>query len=117
MIADIHHLHAPSVQVSDREAVRQQPINITLRAMRGCAIVWFMPYRREGLIEIPDKHKEQSAEALIIDDNTGYGLRAGTKVLVSRLKGDGEYFEVNERRLCRVKREGLYLIDESNLAA
>lgn len=106
-----------TVFIPDAEAIAEQPRNLTVRAMRGCAIVWFMPYRRDGgVIEIPEKHREQSVEAIIIDDNTGYGLATGTKVLVSRLKGEGIYFEVQEVRLCRVKRDGLYLIDEGDAA-
>lgn len=84
--------------------------------MRGCAIVLFEPYRRNGEIIIPEKHQEQSVEAKIIDDNTGHGLPTGTKVVVSRLKGDGVYFEVEGVRLCRVKRDGLILIDEREAA-
>lgn len=109
-------MNETTVFLSDAEAVAAAPRNLIIRAMRGCAIVWFMPYRREGLVEIPEKHKEQSVEAIVIDDKTGYGLPAGTKVLVSRLKGEGEYFELGGTRLCRIRRDGLYLIEESEAA-
>lgn len=107
-----------TVFLSDEEAIAARPRNITIRAMRGCAIVWFMPPRREGMIEIPERHRDQSVEALVIDDNTGHDLPPGTKVIVSRLKGDGEYFTPpgTDKKLCRVKRAGLYLIDESKAA-
>lgn len=86
---------------------------ITVRAMLGCAIVWFLPYRRagSGVIELPQQCQRESVEAIIIDDNTGYGLIAGTKVLVSRERGEGIYFELGNERLCRIRAEGLYLID------
>lgn len=106
-----------TVFLSDEEAVAEQPRDVTIRAVRGCAIVWFLPYRRAaGVIEIPDAHKEQSVEAVIIDDATGYGLPTGTRVLVSRLKGEGVYFAVAGTEFCRIKRDGLYLIDESQAA-
>lgn len=106
-----------SVHLTDAEAVADAPQNITLRAMRGCAIVWFLPYRRaEGVIEIPDSAKEQSVEAIIIDDATGYGLATGTRVLVSRTKGEGTYFECAGETLCRIKCDGLYLVDETEAA-
>lgn len=99
-----------SVFIPDEEALSNQPRDITIRAMHGFAIVWFLPYRRcSGVIEIPDSAKEQSVEAVIIHDNTGYELPPGTGVVVSRL--DGEYFEVAGERLCRVKRESLLLLD------
>lgn len=106
-----------SVFIPDEVAAQEQPRDITIRAMRGCAIVWFLPYRRsDGVIEIPDAAKEQSVEAVIIDDNTGYDIPGGTPVLVSRVKGDGVYIEVEGVRLCRIKRDGLYLIDNTRAA-
>lgn len=87
--------------------------DVSIRAMPGCAIVWFLPYRRsEGVIEIPEGHLPQSVEAIVIHDNTHHQLPMGTKVLVSRIKGDGVYFEMGGETLCRIKGEGLYLVDE-----
>lgn len=104
------------VNVSDETAAQNLPRNITLRAMRGCAIVWFMPYRYDGQIEIPEKHREQSVEAIMIDDATGYGLSPGTKVIVSRCVQGSEYFEIEGQKFCRVPRKALYLIDSSHAA-
>lgn len=100
-----------SVFLSEEEAISRQPKDVRLRALQGKAIVWFLPYRRtgEGVIELPEKFKDQSVEALIISDATGYKLDPGTKVIVSRF--DGEYFEVNGVRLCRVDKKALTLID------
>lgn len=106
-----------SVFLTDEEAVAEQPRDVTIRALAGCAIVWFLPYRRAaGVIEIPDAHKEQSVEAVIIDDNTGYDLPTGARVLVSRVKGEGVYFSVAGTEFCRIRRDGLYLIDETRAA-
>lgn len=106
-----------SVHLSDAEALAAAPRNITLRAMPGCAIVWFLPYQTDGgVIELPENATPQSVNGLIIDDATGHGLPPGTKVVVSRVKGDGVYFEVEGTRFCRIKREGLILIDETAAA-
>ena len=85
--------------------------NITIRATRGYAIVAFVPYRRFGQIVVPDKHKEESCEAIMVDDATGYCLPAGTKVVCSR--GDGTYFEVEGIRFCRIKARSMYAIEEA----
>lgn len=105
-----------SVHIPD-EQLPSAP-DVSIRAMLGCAIVWFLPYRRsEGVIEIPEGHQEQSVEAIVIHDNTDFQLPGGTKVLVSRIKGEGVYFEIGGETLCRVKGEGLYLVDDDWKAA
>jgi hypothetical protein len=105
-----------SVHLSD-EQLPSAP-NVSIRAMPGCAIVWFLPYRRaEGLIEIPEGHTPQSVEAIVIHDATDFQLPQGTKVLVSRIKGEGVYFEIGGEEFCRIKGEGLYLVDDDWKAA
>ena len=100
-----------SCHIPDFAAVADAPTSITLRAIRGKAVVWFLPFRRsEGVIEIPDAHHPPSVEAIIVDDNTGYDLQAGTKVAVSR-SCEGNYFEVCGHRFCTVEKEGLLFID------
>lgn len=95
---------------SDFEAIAACPRNLTIRAMRGHSIVWFLPYRRgSGVIEIPDKYQDQSAEAIIIHDNGPHGLAPGVKVCASRLAG--EYFEIGGHRLCRMPSESVILVD------
>lgn len=102
-----------SVHLSDEEALADKPQEIFIRAMGGRCIVWFLPYRRSsGVIEIPDTAKEQSVEAIVIDDNSGYDLPRGMKVLVSRVKGNGRYFDLAGAQLCDVGRDGLILIEE-----
>ncbi len=110
-------LDASTVHLDD-ESLPPGPIYITIRAMPGCAIVWFLPYRKsEGMIELPQQCQMESVEAIIVHDNTDYQLPAGTKVLVSRVKGEGSYFEVAGERLCRIKADGLYLIDDDHKVA
>jgi hypothetical protein len=111
-------LEASTIHIPD-EALPEAPKDITLRAMPGCAIVWFLPYRRAGesVIELPQQCQMESVEAIVVHDNTGYELPAGTKVLVSRVKGEGVYIEVGDVRLCRIRREGLYLVDLDHKAA
>ncbi len=105
-----------SVHIPD-EQLPSAP-EVTIRAMPGCAIVWFLPFRRaSGVIEIPEGHRQQSVEAIVIHDNTHHQIPMGTKVLVSRLKGEGVYFELMGETFCRVKGDGLYLIDDDWKAA
>jgi len=83
-----------------------------MKAMPGKAILWFLPYRRaSGALEIPEALQPESVEAIVIHDNTGYGLTPGTRVGVSRTQGNGTYFEVCEQRFCSIRAEGLLLID------
>lgn len=100
--------------LTDEQAVESCPRDINIRAMRGHAIVWFMPFRREGVIEIPDKYKDESSEGIIIHDNTGHGLDPGVKVSASRLAGT--YFSVRgkdgrEHRVCTMPKDALILVD------
>lgn len=76
-----------------------------LRAVKGHAIVKFVPYRREGTIQLV--HRQVSVEAKIIDDATNLKLRRGTRVTVSRLAG--EYFDHDGQRFCRVPENALIL--------
>lgn len=101
-----------SVHLSDEEALADAPRELSIRALPGRAIVWLLPYRRaSGVIEIPDKCQPDSAEGVIINDATGYELNFGTRVGVSRLKGDGKYFEIEEEKLLNIGKDGLLIID------
>lgn len=104
-----------SVFLTDQQAVDACPRDLNVKAMRGRVILWFLPYRRgSGVIDIPDRHKDESCEGIVIDDNTGYGLQPGVKVTASRLSGT--YFEVigrdgREHRVCTLPKEALILVD------
>ncbi len=101
-----------SVFISDEEALSRFPRHIHLRALPGRAIVWFLPYRRaEGVIEIPEDSWPDSAEGVIIHDNTIHELGRGVMVAVSRMKGDGKYFKVGEHRFCNIGEDGLLFVD------
>lgn len=53
-----------------------------VKAPRGKAIVWVMPFRKEGIIDISQVDRPNSVEAVIVHDNTGYGLLSGIKVMI-----------------------------------
>lgn len=105
----------PSVFLTDEEAIEQCPRDLTVKAIKGFAIVWFLPFRRgSGIIEIPDRHKDESAEAIVIHDNGRNALDPGVKVCVSR--HDGTYFNCKgrdgrEHRVCRVNGNSIVLVD------
>lgn len=99
-----------SVFQSDAEAIAACPRDLKIQAINGCAIVWFLPYRRTaGVIEIPDKAKPESCEAIIIHDNSNHGLDPGVMVGVSRHAGT--YFEFQGHRLCTVPGAALVLVN------
>lgn len=99
-----------SVFQSDEQAISACPRDLPVKALKGKAIVWFLPYRRSsGRIEIPDRHKDQSVEAIIINDNGEHGLSPGVLVGVSRM--NGEYFQCQGHRLCRVDSSALVLVN------
>jgi hypothetical protein len=99
-----------TVFATDKEAIAACPQDLHIRAMKDRAIVWFLPYRRtSGVIEIPDKAKPQSAEAIVIDNNSSVPVGPGVMVCVSR--HDGEYFEFQGHKLCRVKAGSMILVN------
>lgn len=99
-----------SVFISDAEAIAQCPRNLSIKARKGTAIVWFLPYRRtEGMIEIPQSAQPTSVEAIIIHDASEHGLDFGVMVGVSR-KG-GEDFEYQGHKLAVVPGSALVLVD------
>jgi len=101
---------ASSVHLSDEEALAQCPRDLKIRALKGNAIVWFLPYRRaEGLLEIPETARPQSVEAIIIHDASEHGLDPGVKVGASRMAGT--YFEIDGHRLCTLPGSALVLVD------
>lgn len=77
--------------------------NVT--AAPGKVIVKFRPYRREGLIDIPDTRKPESCEAEIISDSQGE-WEPGLTVIVSTL--DGTYWP-NEPDVCTLKRNSILM--------
>lgn len=64
-----------------REMFKELSKHEPVKAPKGKAIVWFMPYRREGLIDIAPVDRPNSVEAVIVHDNTGYGLNPGIKLM------------------------------------
>ena len=77
-------------------------------AAPGKVIVKFRPYRRDGLIEIPDRHKPESCEAEIVHDSNGE-WQPGLLVIVSTL--DGTYWKPDEEedRICTIKRQSVLM--------
>lgn len=59
------------------ELAKHEPV----KAPKGKAIVWFMPYRKQGLIDLSQVDRPNSVEAVIVHDNTGYGLQPGIKLM------------------------------------
>jgi|GEM_PF-4593533 len=99
-----------SVFISDEEAIRRCPRDLKIKARKGTAIVWFLPYRRtEGQIEIPQSAQPTSVEAIIINDASEHGLGFGVMVGVSR-RG-GEDFEYEGHKLAMVPGSALVLVD------
>jgi hypothetical protein len=99
-----------SVFATDEEAVAGFPHGLTIRATRGNAIVWFLPYRRtEGVIELPDKFQPISVEALIVHDNSPNALEQGVMVGVSRSSGTN--FEYRGHQLSVVPGSALILVN------
>lgn len=99
-----------SVFASDEEAIAECPRGLAIRALKGQAIVWFLPYRRtDGVLEIPETSQPHSCEALIIHDNTGHEMEPGVLVGVSRTAGT--YFEFQGHPLCAVPGKALMLVN------
>lgn len=98
-----------SVHISDAEAIAGCPRNLSIKATQGYCIVWFMPYRTAaGILEIPENVKPESVEGVVIHDNSGYFLDPG---VVVGCKREGEYFNYQGHKLCRVPGSALVLID------
>lgn len=88
------------------------PASLRLHAMPGRSIVWFMPFRRaNGVLEIAEKYRESSVEAIVIDDNTHHRLPRGTKIVASRKRGHGINFTCGAVELCSIGVEGMLIID------
>lgn len=86
--------HAPCTGISDddqnaaaRAAFAELSKHEPVKAPKGKAIVWFMPYRKEGLIDIPVIDRPNSCEGVIVDDQTGYNLAPGIKVMAHPKSG------------------------------
>lgn len=76
-----------------------------MKALAGKAIVKFLPYRRDGIVEIPDSVEPPSIEAEMISDGGGKEMpeiQPGQIVFVSRMVG--EYFNHDGVQYCRVPR-------------
>jgi len=82
-----------------------------IKANKGKAIVFFVPFRKEGVVETPWDFNPNSVEAVIVDDNTGYELPRGLKVMAHPEKGN--YFEHQGVRLCVVEADDLLLVEEA----
>lgn len=79
---------------------------MNIRALPGYVIVQFRPWEHSGMIEIPDSIQPPSVEADVIHDGDGE-IEPGAVVIVSRL--DGEYFDYQGVRYCRVKKASLLM--------
>ncbi len=83
-----------------------------IRANTGRALLYFLPFRKDGVIEIAwDMGQGNSVEAVVVDDNTGYQLPKGTKVMSHPEKGN--YFQHCGVRLCVVEADDLLLVEEA----
>lgn len=80
-------------------------------ANRKKAIVWFAPVRKEGVIETAWDFTDNSVEAVVVHDNTGYGLTKGTRVMAH--PRNGRYFEHDGVKLCVVDADALLLVEET----
>lgn len=80
-----------------------------VRACRGFALLYFFGYRREGVIEIPEDCQPNTVEAVMVHDNTGHEIPAGTRMMCHPKVGI--YFHVNDVRLCRVPESALLLVE------
>lgn len=78
-----------------------------IRALPKKAIVKFLPWKREAVIEIPDSIQPNSTDAVVVSDGDGE-LPAGRRVIVSRM--DGEYFDLGGEQLCTVPKDALLLM-------
>jgi hypothetical protein len=77
-----------------------------LRAVPGKVIVKFQPYKRDGVIEIPDSIQLPSVEAEVVSDGDNE-LEPGAKVVVSRL--EGENFSYNGEEFCTVDSDSILM--------
>lgn len=109
--------YAPCNNISDEQqnaearaallAIKDHPV----KAPRGKAIVWFAPFRREGLIDIPDMDRPNSVEAVIVHDNTAYQLPNGIKVMCHPKAG--YYWEHHGVKLCTIEQGDMICVEES----
>lgn len=109
--------YPPCTNISDeaqnaaaREVFAELAKHEPVRAPKGKAIVWFMPYRKQGLIDLSQVDRPNSVEAVIVHDNTGYGLQPGIKLL-SHPK-EGQYFDHHGVKLCTIKMASMIAIEE-----
>jgi hypothetical protein len=86
--------YPPCTNISDdqqnsaaREVFAELAKHEPVKAARGKAIVWFMPFRKDGIIDLSQMDRPNSVEAVIVHDNTGYGLLPGIKVMAHPKKG------------------------------
>lgn len=78
---------------------------MNVKAPYGKVIVRFHPYRRDGIIEIPDRFKPQSVECTVISDSRGEwnGLLAIASLT------DGTYFDVDGEKYCVLQRKSILM--------
>jgi hypothetical protein len=94
----------------DIEALAREEIGkITapLRAMKGKVIAWVAPFRKEGVVDVPWDFRQNSVEAVIVEDGSGLELPRGTVVMIH--PEEGIYHEVDGVRLCFLERRALLL--------
>lgn len=109
--------YAPCTGISDDDqnaaaraallAIKDHPV----KAPRGKAIVWFMPYRKPGIIDISQVDRPNSVEAVVVSDNTDYQLPNGTKVLCH--PKEGYYWEHHGVQLCTIVQASMICVEEA----
>lgn len=70
-----------------REVFAELKKHEPVKAPRGKAIVWFMPFRKDGIIDLSQVDRPNSVEGVVVHDNTGYGLLPGIKIMAHPKKG------------------------------
>jgi len=68
-----------------REAFAKLPTN--LKAIDNKFIAWLAPFRKDGVIEIPWDFQDNSCEAVMVSDGTGYDVPSGTRIMVHPHEG------------------------------
>lgn len=103
--------HISDEAIFDQAREELDKITSTLKAMRGKAIVWVAPFRKEGVIEVPWDFAPNSVEAVMVDDGTGMEVPKGTLVMIR--PDEGIYHQVDGVRLCFIEGQHLMLVQEA----
>ena len=80
------------------------------RAMRNKFIAWIVPFRKDGVIDIPWDFQKNSCEAVMVSDGTAAGIPNGTRIMVR--PDEGILHEVNGVELCFMPASALMMVVE-----